>query len=272
MDTPDIAMTVKGFGLWLAWKALYMVYLLCVALPMVLYIACLLIVAIERRSTIELPIIMTAMLHPAVAIPIGISTETIGQYLSSKIFADHADSFKIKVIRRILTYSLNVHLALIAALLFCLYTIWISLEAVSGMNFTNEPFNQCECDLLSTCTNHETENSFQNIFVGVAIQPFLIAFFVTSVTSHLVHAFILCFPPPLKLVYFFLGGNKKSPLHITDTSNENNASSNTKIYKQRFILGTVVLLFFTGMLTSPYFLFDSHLDDGIHLKTERTYV
>ena len=271
MDTPDIAMTVKGFGLWLAWKALYMVYLLCVALPMVLYIACLLIVAIERRSTIELPIIMTAMLHPAVAIPIGMSIETIGQYLSSKMFANYAESLKIKVIRRILTYSLNVHLAFIAALLFCLYTIWISLEVISGMNFTNEPFNQCECDLLSACTNHETENSFQNVFVGVAIQPFLIAFFVTSVTSHLVHAFISSFPPPLKLVYFFLG-DKKSRLHITDTSNENHASSNTKIYKQRFILGTVVLLFFTGMLTSPYFLFDSHLDDGIHLKTERTYV
>ena len=86
MQTPDIEKTFKGVIRWISWKIAFLVYLLCATLPIALCIICLLVLAIERRSTIFLPVIMSAMLHPAIAVPIGVCAKLLEQLLASFLF------------------------------------------------------------------------------------------------------------------------------------------------------------------------------------------
>ena len=249
----------------LSWKILYLVYLLCTALPMALYIACLFVVTIERRSTIELPIIMTAMLHPIIAIPIGLSAEIIGQFLSTRMLKRHESSWRIKLVRRFFTYSMNIHLTMIALLLCYLYAVWIPMELASNLNFENKPFDQCRCGPLAefniTCVNYETENSFQNIFLGISVQPFLIALLLTSITCHLVHSVIIIFPAP-ELMSNFLFGRTNGQRCVTNFDDKEVSMPKLKPHNRKIFLGTLVLALLTGIIASPYFLFDSHLDTG----------
>ena len=161
---------------------------------------------------IELPIIMAVMLHPTIAIPIGIFVNFTGQYLSLKLFQSQPDTIMVKGLQRVFTYSLNVHLAIIAGLTYYLYAIWIPLELTSTLNFENLSFDQCLCEELAmnniTCTNKETENSFQNIFIGVPIPPFLIALLSASISCHLVHSLIIYIPSPLTLIDLIVGLKK----------------------------------------------------------------
>ena len=269
---PDFKKTLKGFCNILAWKILYLVYLLCTALPIALYIACLFVVTIERRSTIELPIIMTAMLHPVIAIPIGFCAEFITQSLSAKIFNNFKDSWKMKIIRRLFTYSMNVHLAMIGTVLCYLYAVWIPMELASNLNFENKPFDQCRCGPLAefniTCVNYETENSFQNFFLGISIQPFLVGLLLTSITCHLVHSVILAFPSPETMTNFLIG---KTEGYVTNFEDKEVSMPKMKQNKRKIFLGTLVLAFFTGILTSPYFLFGSHLNSVEKCQTIDNY-
>ena len=259
MKTPDFEGTFKGIVGWLAWKILHLIYVGCTALPMALYVACLLVVAIERRSTIELPIIMTVMLHPSVSIPLGVCIEFIGQQLSASVYKNHKNKGKLLILRRFITYSLNVHLATIAALLYCLYSVWISLEVTSTMNFENKPFDQCKCDPLNPCINDETENSFQNVFVGISIQPFILAFLVVSLACHIAHSVILAFPPPLSMSHFILGQDEDQDVNNSIT---NTISKMLKNHARIGILGLSVVALLTGIVTSPYILFDTHFSNG----------
>ena len=275
METPALEMTMKGVVHWIAWKVLFLVYLLCTALPMALYIACLLVVAIERRSTIELPIIMTAMLHPTIAIPVGIFVNFLGQYLSKKIFWSQTDGMIIMVLNRFLTYSLTMHLAMIASLAYYLYAIWIPLEITSNFNFENLPFNQCPCDYLAmfniTCTNIETESSFQNIFLGVPIESFLIALLVASISCHLIHSLILVFPSPLSLLSFYLGNFEEQiqtneEFRIKNSSNVIDRKGSKSSHKIKFVLTIFTFSTLAGIVASPYYLFDVHLEKGTILN------
>ena len=109
-----------------------------------------------------------------------------------------------------------MHLFLIAGLIYYLFNIWIRLEVASTMNFSNKPFDQCDCDALSEtntpCENNETENSFQNIFIGVPMPPFIVAFIVTSAMCHIFHSLILYFPAPINLLDFYLGDSQDEDL------------------------------------------------------------
>ena len=265
MNTPDFEMTAKGIGLWLSWKALHVAYLLCAALPMALYIACLLVVAIERRSIIELPIIMAVMLHPTIAIPISTFANFTGQYLSSKLFQILSDTSMVKGLQRVLTYSLNVHLAIIAGLTYYLYAIWIPLELTSTLNFENLSFDQCLCEELAmnniTCTNKETENSFQNFFIGVPIPPFLIAFLGASISCHLVHSLIPVFPAPINLHIFFLGKIKACP-KIEPASRTRKEEKSMLSRTNKAVVASLMILIFGGIMSSPFYLFDAHLEKG----------
>ena len=278
MTIPDLEKTIKAMCYWFIWKIAQVGYFLCSALPMALYISCLFVVAIERRSTIELPIIMTVMLHPLVAIPIGMFVDIIGQYLSSKLLKNGTGNIKVEILSRLFTYSINFHLAVIAALLFYLYEIWIPLEIASNLNFENQPFNQCQCGPLSknniTCVNDETENSFQNKFLGVAIEPFLIAFLVVSFTSHLIHSLILVLPAPIKLLHFYLGqvGDQASVKTKSATTNQHPKSpALIKSFPSKYAVPVLVITLMAGIMASPYIFFNTHLDDGkLNFKSTST--
>ena len=247
------------------WKVASITYLLCAALPIALYVTCLLLVAIERRSTIELPIVMSVMLHPIATIPVGIFADIIHQYLSRKLFKNQNEGISIKILRRLSTYSINVHLALIAVILHYLYGVWLAFETTSSLNFENRPYEKCECDALRknnlTCNNNETEDSFQNMFIGVAIQPFLIAYLITSLSCHLVQSSILYLPPQPQLIHYILG-----PKQVQGGSDSNTScdKKTTKLNSWPFKLLMVCFIFcaFIGILIGPHILFESHEGNG----------
>ena len=171
----------------------------------------------------------------------------------------------MKIIRRFFTYSMNVHLAMIAIVLCYLYAVWIPMELASNLNFENKPFDQCRCGPLAefniTCVNYETENSFQNFFLGISIQPFLIGLLLTSITCHLVHSVIIAFPAPEMMTNFLFG----------KTEDKEVSMPKLKQNKRKIILGTLVLALFTGILASPYFLFGSHLNSVEKCQTIDNY-
>ena len=222
---------------------------------------------------------MTAMLHPSIAIPVGIFADDVGQYLSLIMFRYQTDSKAVLIVKRLLMYSLNMHLFVIVALAYYLYAIWIPLEVASNLNFSNLPFDQCPCDDLElyniTCTNKETESSFQNIFVGVPIQPFLIALLVASIACHIIHSLIFVFPSPASLLCFYLGNfeeqiqtneeskiKNSSNVEIKINSNVVDEKGSNSSHKIKFVMAILMFSIFAGILASPYFLFDAHLEKG----------
>lgn len=268
IETPALDRTLKGCCVWFLWKIASITYLLCAALPIALYVTCLLLVAIERRSTIELPIFMSVMLHPIATIPVGIFANMIHQNLSRKIFKNQNEGISIKILRRLSTYSINVHFALIAVTLNYLYGVWLAIETTSSLNFENRPYEKCECDALRknnlTCNNHETEDSFQNMFIGVAIQPFLIAYLIISLSCHLVQSLILYLPPQTQLIHYILG-----PKQIEENDSDPTLDKKrTKLNSWPFKLLIVCFIFcaFIGILIGPHSLFESHEGNGNNYK------
>ena len=270
MVTPAFESTLRGFGQWLMWKTIHLLYVLCSALPMSVYIATLLVLSIERSSTIELPIIMTMMLHPMVALPFGVVMKTFYVCFSSK---GSKTSARKQIICRIFTYSINLHIVLIASLLYYLYCMWIPLQLSSNFNFENKPFDQCSCDALLevdlSCTNSETESSFQNWFIGVPVEPFLIASMVTSFFSHIIHSSLLFMPAPMQLSSYIIGTSEK---------NESNSSVNTqtkqehlsmKSYTKKAVLGIAIATLLAGVLSSPGYIFGSTFEKGIQYPIDR---
>ena len=209
------------------------------------------------------------MLHPAVMVPIGVSVKLMGQIFAQKFLKNRPNNRGILIVRRLLTYSINVHLALIAVLIYYFYAVWIDLEFTSSMNFSNFPFNQCPCDVLLEnglpCVNEETENSFQNLFIGIPNQPFILCFLVVSILCHLVHSLCTILPVPISLLDYVIGQNSNE----ASTNNPQDALKQTGGYKyKRFVKGFKIaccfltLTFIAVLLISPRSTFEVSLDKG----------
>ena len=259
METPVFEGTLKGVFHWLKWKIAYLVYLLCAAFPIAICITCIMTLAIARRSTIVLPIIITIMLHPVVMIPFGIITKIVEENLSFILFKPHTNKTTLLILKRLLTFSVNLYLALISGLIYYLYNIWIMFEVASTMNFSNEPFDQCPCAALSEndipCINKETENSFQNIFLGVSIQPFLIIFMVTSIVCHVIHSSIMFFPAPINILDYILGHKA-----LVESEIESNSDGFGKT--NRILCCILSITYIVLALTCPSYTFDTSVSKG----------
>ena len=280
MNTPSLEKTIQGFFHWMKWKIAYILYLLCAVLPIALCLTCIMVLSISRRSTIVFPIIMSAMLHPVVMIPFGVFTKILEEYLLVKLFNRYC-RFKLlkKILRRLFTYSINVHLSLLAGLIFYQYDIWNALESTSIIDFKNRPFNLCPCDALNEinepCINKETENSFQNMFVGVSNTPFLISFLVTSIACHSIHALILTFPSPIPLSRFVIGDSSNQS--DDSSTHQNKQPTNLKpgmARKNRLVLSFklsccfLVASYIAGILTTQFTAFDAFIDKGKQISTK----
>ena len=259
METPVLEGTMKGVFYWLKWKIAYLVYLLCAGVPIAICITCMMTLAIARRSTIVLPIIITVMLHPVVMIPFGIITKIVEENLSFILFKPHTNKTTLLILKRLLTFSVNLYLALISGLIYYLYNIWIMFEVASTMNFSNEPFDQCPCAALSEndipCINKETENSFQNIFLGVSIQPFLIIFMVTSIVCHVIHSSIMFFPTPINILDYILGHKA-----LVESEIESNSDGFGKT--NRILCCILSITYIVLALTCPSYTFDTSVSKG----------
>ena len=175
-----------------------------------------------------------------------------------------------------------MHLFLIAGLIYYLFNIWIRLEVASTMNFSNKPFDQCDCDALSEtntlCENNETENSFQNIFIGVPMPPFIVAFIVTSAMCHIFHSLILYFPAPINLLDFYLGDSQDDDLS-DDIEMQSEKSKGHSFHQNKIIKGLKIscvimsIVYLIVIVTSPNYTFDSQFTGGKWLQKELdTYV
>ena len=267
METPELERTVSGLFNWLIWKIAHLTYLICCTLPMGLYLVCLLLITIKRESSTVLSISMMIMLHPLATIPTGFFVKVIGQYLSKTLFKDtHPQKLIFKLIKRVLTYSINCHLALIATMTYILYVLWMGFEMSSNLNFSNKPFNQCECDILSDyghayeCTNKEAENSFQNQFLNVKLPVVIISLLVSSILCHIIQSILVQLPAPVTLLDFVLCHNKKEGEIDWPSSSQQTFSKSSKIMKFMKVSSVfLVICYVASIMTSPFYTFDLFL-------------
>ena len=277
MTTPELEKSVKGFCRWLVWKLAFLVYLLCIALPTGSCITTLLIVGIKRDSSELMPIFMTVLLHPIATIPFGMCAKVMGKVVSDKVFERLPETTLVQVIRRLLTYSLNVHLTLIAGVTYFLFSLWSIFQNSTTVIFSNKSFNQCLCDILpeyyngEECVNTETQNSFQNKFLYLQTSHFLIAFLSVSISCHVIHSLLIWLPEPQTLLDFIIGSNKEE-VHeeaAPETANSEPTISNhpnprrkspATIFK--LICCFSAVLYFIGLMTSPFYAFDLYVANG----------
>ena len=259
MKTPELQKSLKGVCSWMIWKICFVCYLMCTVSPIALFIATLFIVGIERESTPMLSVAMAIALHPAITLPISVLAGTLGDHIA-KLLKNNSNSVITRILSRIFTYSLNCHLALIAALTFYLLELWIVFKDSTNINFSNKPFNQCICDEILpqynvTCTNEETANSFQNKFISVHIKTILITFLVSAIICHVFHSIILTIPPPMTLFQFVLGDTKPDKSH----ENVHKIRMNQGTKATSCVLGVVYI---SALIFSPYFTYDSYKGDS----------
>ena len=246
------------------WKLAYLTNFLCIALPMCLYVVCLLIIGIKRESSPTLSIVMAITLHPVSMLLFGYSSKLIGDYISSRLNPSPSNKTWMKILRRAFTYSLNCHLAMVGALTFYLFELWITFQNQTSINFENKSFNQCTCDILSAyghgeeCTNNETQNSFQNSFLHVPIKELLIALFVTSISCHLIQSMILWIPKPLRLLHLVLENGRGKDLDITTR-----IPNKVKIIKCFKLFNIILMITYLGaFVTIPLTTFDMYSRNG----------
>ena len=273
MKTINLEKTLRGLSVWLLSKSGYLLYLLCTGLPILSYIVCLFLMAVKREASITLSIMMAAMINPLVAIPIGVTMKTIGQFLKNKLIPNQPVSRIVVIFLRFFTYSLNCHLTLIAGLIYYLYIIWIDSEQSSSVNFSNLPYNQCFCEFLTElgfdqkyCANWESDNSFQNKQLIMISLPLVIQMFLfTSVLCHLIHSLIIYIPSPLTLIDFYVGLNQYNAESLAKPtgSRKNQRHSLAKLRGRANIFKTscclIAVVYMVGLVSSPYYGFNLFL-------------
>lgn len=271
METPAFQKSLKGVFVWFLWKIGFVIYVLSSALPMIGFITSLFVIAIKREADILICVVMLAMLHPIVNLIIGVLTKTIGQFLSSKF----SMLYKHKIVARLFTYSINYHFAMIAALTLYLYEMWMTLRKLgltAGLDFSNESYDQCTCDILKAkgieCTNTETDYNFQNLFLTIPVRILLLVFLTTSVSCHLIQSIFECLPAPIQLLHFIIGKEesrdetfKKESGSLIEMENLNGigvpvVTNKPKTMKWKQVLScTFAVVFFTGIVGSPFYGF-----------------
>ena len=275
MTTVNFEKTLHGLSVWISWNLSYLFYLLCTALPILFYIVCLFLMTVKREASITLSIIMAAMINPLVAIPIGVTMKTIGQFLKNKLIPNQPVSRIVVIFLRLFTYSLNCHLTLIDGLIYYLYVIWIDSEESSSNNFSNLPYNQCFCDFLTEvgfgqdyCANWESETSFQNQLIIVSLPLVLQMFLLTSFLCHILHSLMIYIPSPLTLINFYVGLKQDSVESFGTISrptgprnNQRHSLTKSRVRNNVFKVSCclIAITYMVGLVSSPYYGFNLFL-------------
>ena len=281
METPAFEKSFKGATVWFLWKIGFGIYVLSSALPMIGYIASLFVIAIKRETSILIAIVMMVMLHPLVTLVFGIFAKTMGQILLKKL----PSAFKYKTLSRLFTYSINGHFTSIAGLTLYFYEMKITLGKAKALDFSDNSYAQCTCDILSefgqACENRETDYSFQNLFLTVPLQTLLLVFLITSISCHLIQSFIIYLPAPIQLLHFilqkdqaqnksFTKENKSFSKEITGSSLEMenlnkhsedaitkpNVQKNSTTIWIKVLCCVTAILFFVGLICIPWYGLD----------------
>ena len=262
---PPLQESVKGFCTWVAWQCGFLVYQICIALPIALFITTLFFIGIARVSSPSLSITMAALLHPVVTLPIAILIYTTRKLLWTNWLQNRSKILSVRILSRLLTYSLNCHLALIAGLTLYLFELWKIFKDSTSLNFNNKPFNQCLCnDILPqynvTCTNEEAGNSFQNKFLHIPINSILICFLLTAISCHLIQSLFIALPEPLPLLNFVLGNEQMQ--------NFENKWKDKSFYIFKIIGAFIGIVYIAILVSSPYYTFTTFQGEGKHTNKQ----
>ena len=271
METPPFEKSVKGFCNWFSWKIAFVMYVLSSGLPVIGYMGCLFVIAIKRETTIVISLVMMVMINPVVTLANGVLAQTIGKFFARKC----PKLFKVKVLSRLFTYSMNCHFAMIACLALYLYEMKITLGKLEELDFSDKLYDQCTCIILSefghACENRETDYSFQNLFLIVPIRTLLLVFLITSLSCHLIQSFIIYLPAPIQLLHFVLqkdqAQNKSFSKEITGSSFEMenlnkhsedaitkpNVQKNSTTIWIKVLCCVTAVLFFVGLICIPWY-------------------
>ena len=259
---------------------LYFVYFSVVGVPIILFIICVIIVAIHRKTSIILSVIMVSMIHPICSLIIGVSTKSFGQFIQMIIPRRCSTSPSVfkKILSRMFTFSINVYFALIGFIIYHLTMIHFWEDTYT--DYKDKSYDQCTCQILKTdydieCKNED--NNFQNAFVRFHIEVLVLAFSMVSLICHIIHSLVLSIPPPIPMLDFILGSTQESKdadncdeIEMISTEEKHKLEIKTKESKLKWSMIIFLKLasfilsiaFVTTLLVAPTFLIDKKYNQG----------
>ena len=142
-------------------------------------------IAFTRESFGGLIFVMIAMTHPAVMLPISHLAESIKNLLLwiLKLFgvSFNSTSLFMKISKRVVTFSMVTYLALIVAIQYYLFCVWLNerlivreefgyttLEVLNDFNYG--AYNQCNCTSPGDCHTNDTVGSILNYLAFLTSQ------------------------------------------------------------------------------------------------------
>ena len=209
-----------------------------------LVISFIIISTIKRESILLFPIITVTSIHPIFSVPIGMFATSLGSLCRKKIPLPKSVQGK-DIIGRFFTYSINLHLTMMAIIMYYLYQVWLNLGLPSAWNFNNKAFDQCLCiERNEGCLNYDRD--FQTAIMkkfpfSIPIPILLVAIIITSFLCHFVHSIMTALPPPLTLYEYILGmsSNQSKPhseeIHELDNVEDQIKVNNQEIYSCLFM-------------------------------------
>ena len=240
------------------------IYLMTSSLPVMVLITFVIISTIKRESIILLPIIIVTSIHPIISVPIGILAATLGT-LKMKILPNSVKCQYIsQCLRRFFTYSINLHLTLMASIVYYLFQIWSNSNLASTWNYDNKAFDQCPCiEREEACENMDIDfqTMIMNIFpFSIPIPTILFLVMTTSFLCHVVHSIITSLPPPLTLYDYITGTNvaNERKLGIEEPLELRNMKDQKKVLAKeqngskvlRILCSLFALIYFGGVICS----------------------
>ena len=200
--------------------------------PIFLYTCCLYIVAVSRESVGTLTITMGTMIHPIVAIPIGMTANTIsaiaGSFVPAKMekFLKKRSKYTIQCVSRLCTLTFNAYLSLVGAAMYYLFKSSVEYRKTSEYflvalnDFKGLILNKCLCQSKSDgehCINKDT--NFQNLLSIIPNEILLLVFMIFPLICHVLHSFLKDAQPPITL-YEFIVGKKMTEENVAIQTNQ----------------------------------------------------
>ena len=149
--------------------------------------------------------LMVSMIHPIVSMTFGLSIKSFRQFVSK--FWPKKYKIKSTILKRLMTFSINVYLALIGMIIY--YLILMDICLLKGNDY-GDHYNRCYCDGSNSndpkC--NDPKLNLQHLFVQFSIDKFTLAFSLVSLACHVIHSLTIAIPPPIPMIDFILGSEK----------------------------------------------------------------
>ena len=160
--------------------------------------------------------LMVSMIHPIVSMTFGFSLRGFRQFVSN--FWPKKYKVKSTIWKRLMTFSINVYLALIGMIIY--YLILMDLCLWNDDEYKNQSYDNCWCgdgknNQDERCKSDEED--VQNWLIQFSIENFVLAFALMSLACHVIHSLTIAIPPPIPMIDFILGSEKSKDKENTQS-------------------------------------------------------